>query len=207
MDLAGIAKGVEKDVIRDIVIQLISGFITSYGADALAAKTFNKKLGDKGFVGKIKAMFAAGLDDDAVEALRTNPKGDEAIALNVFLSGLRGYQDGLYAAQADSLAAFFGKNTPKRAKLREQFREKWVLLDNIQQITTLTQLALIDDDKLRMKYIRTSGALDSSIAERKLKKQNKKLRKGNKKLKQQFRETRSKSLVEKVLDGSIFKIF
>ncbi len=207
MDIAGLAKGVEKDIVRDIVIQLISGFITSYGADALAAKTFNKKLGDKPFIAKVKAMFAAGMDDDAIEALRTNPSGDEAITLNVFLSGLRRFQGGIYATQADSLAAFFGEDTPEKADLREKFRMKWVLLDNIQQLETLTELALMADDDVRMNYIRTSGALDSSIAERKLEKTNKKLRKGNKKLKKKLRKVRNKSLLQKVLDGDIFKIF
>lgn len=211
MNIAGLVQGVEKNIVRDIIIQLISGFLSSFGADALAAKTFNKKLGDQSFVAKIKRLFASGMDDEALESLRVDPSGrgrqDEAVTINAFLSGLRRFQDGIYAVKADELASFFGEDTPEKEVLREKFRLTWILLDNIQQLEVLAELALMPNDEMRMNYIRTSGALDMSIRDKKLTEQIREQEATNAQIRADISQIRSKSLWQQFVDGDLFRLF
>jgi hypothetical protein len=171
---------ISKKLGEDFAKNLISDFIGSLGAEATANffyKDFGKRPGDKTLMEKVKDLFGQGKRNEAAEVLLTARPGgegqaDEAINLNTMTNGLRRFQGGKYAAQADDLAVWFASQTPE---FREKFRLTWVLLDPIQRIETYIELALMTPD-IREAHIKQSGILDNSIAQQKLIDDNERLR-------------------------------
>ena len=202
-DLGFIGKKLGEDFAKN----LISDFIGSLGAEATANffyKDFGRRPGDKTLMEKVKDLFGQGKRDEAAEVLLTARPGgegqaDEAINFDTMTNGVRRFQGGKYATQADDLAVWFASQT---AEFREKFRLTWVLLDPVQRIETYMGLAMMTDP-IREAHIKQSGILDNSIAQQKLIDSNAKLRAQNDALKAAIRKHRNRSFFQKLMDGDI----
>jgi len=199
-----------KDITKSVVFSFVGDFVASLGADAAAAalfKDWGKNPGDKGLLQKVKDLFVEGKRDEAVATLMARPTGegqaDEAIFLNVLTNGLRRFQGGIYATQADELANWFATSKPK---LREKFRLTWVLLDNNQRIDLLCQLAQMTPAQ-RKAHIKASGILDQSVRDKKLKKLLAQKQADNAVVRSEITANNNKSLWRRLADGDIFHLF